>query len=121
MELAESGRKELQLVEHGMLGLTTCREEFGPVQSFRGLNIHISLHMTIQMDVLDEALQVLGARLQYARSRSEGRPREGSRRFTEQRHTVPGAVRYRAFKSLSINGPLHMTLQSGGFSTVGVL
>ena len=47
MDLAECGRKELSRGGHGMLGLLTCREEFGPVQLFRELNINVSWHMTM--------------------------------------------------------------------------
>ena len=41
--LTEFGRKELVLAQHGMQGMLACREEFGPVQSFRRLSISVSL------------------------------------------------------------------------------
>jgi adenosylhomocysteinase len=66
MGLAEFGRKELTLAEHEMPGLMAAREEFGPAQPFKGLNISGSLHMTIQTGVLIETLSALGAKVRWA-------------------------------------------------------
>mmetsp|Transcript_99840 Transcript_99840/g.282778 ORF Transcript_99840/g.282778 Transcript_99840/m.282778 type:complete len:476 (+) Transcript_99840:65-1492(+) len=64
--LAEFGRKELTLAEVEMPGLMAAREEFGPSQPFKGLNICGSLHMTIQTGVLIETLHALGAKVRWA-------------------------------------------------------
>jgi len=66
MGLAEFGRKELNLAEHEMPGLMSCRKEFGPAKPFKGLNISGSLHMTIQTAVLIETLAELGAKVRWA-------------------------------------------------------
>merc|ERR1712079_395176 len=65
MGLAEFGRKELTLAEHEMPGLMNAREEYGPAQPFKGLNINGSLHMTIQTGVLIETLAALGATVRW--------------------------------------------------------
>merc|ERR1719230_1367060 len=65
MGLAEFGRKELNIAEHEMPGLMSCRKEFGPSQPFKGLNINGSLHMTIQTGVLIETLHALGAKVRW--------------------------------------------------------
>ena len=137
MGLAEFGHKELCPAEHEILGLMTCCGEFGFVQSFRCLNTHVSLHMTILTDGLDEALQVHSATVRWTSYHVfstqvhaavgiakadiftdvswNGRALPEYWQFTEQRLTVPGAVGYRSFTGLSIDGNLHMILQSGGF------
>merc|ERR1711959_325121 len=63
---AEFGRKELNLAEHEMPGLMSCRKEFGPSKPFAGLNISGSLHMTIQTAVLIETLAEMGAKVHWA-------------------------------------------------------
>merc|ERR1712151_1302315 len=65
MGLAEFGRKELTLAEHEMPGLMAARQEFGPTQPFKGMNINGSLHMTIQTGVLIETLAALGAKVRW--------------------------------------------------------
>jgi len=65
MGLAEFGRKELTLAEHEMPGLMAARQEYGPAQPFKGLNINGSLHMTIQTGVLIETLAALGAKVRW--------------------------------------------------------
>merc|ERR1711959_3512 len=62
---AEFGRKELNLAEHEMPGLMSCRKEFGPSKPFAGLNISGSLHMTIQTAVLIETLAEMGAKVRW--------------------------------------------------------
>eukprot|EP00405_Crypthecodinium_cohnii_P006715 CAMPEP_0194782574 /NCGR_PEP_ID=MMETSP0323_2-20130528/78764_1 /TAXON_ID=2866 ORGANISM="Crypthecodinium cohnii, Strain Seligo" /NCGR_SAMPLE_ID=MMETSP0323_2 /ASSEMBLY_ACC=CAM_ASM_000346 /LENGTH=444 /DNA_ID=CAMNT_0039721401 /DNA_START=58 /DNA_END=1388 /DNA_ORIENTATION=+ len=66
MGLAEFGRKELTLAEHEMPGLMNARQEYGPSQPFKGLDICGSLHMTIQTGVLIETLHALGAKVRWA-------------------------------------------------------
>jgi len=65
MGLAEFGRKELNIAEHEMPGLMSCRKEFGPAQPFKGMNISGSLHMTIQTAVLIETLHAMGAKVRW--------------------------------------------------------
>ena len=64
--LAAFGRKEIDIAEHEMPGLTACREEFGPSQVLKGTRIMGSLHMTIQTAVLLETLIDLGADVRWA-------------------------------------------------------
>ena len=60
-ELAEWGRKELELAEKEMPGLMSVRQEYSQQQPLKGLKIMGSLHMTIQTGVLIETLTALGA------------------------------------------------------------
>ena len=48
-----------------MPGLMACREEYGPSQPLKGLNIGGSLHMTVQTAVLIETLVELGANVRW--------------------------------------------------------
>ncbi len=61
INLAEWGRKEIQLAEAEMPGLMALREEFGAQQPLKGARIAGCLHMTIQTAVLIETLKELGA------------------------------------------------------------
>jgi len=65
MGLAEFGRKELNIAEHEMPGLMSCRKEFGTSKPLAGLEISGSLHMTIQTGVLIETVHALGAKLRW--------------------------------------------------------
>ncbi|MEM8836428.1 MAG: adenosylhomocysteinase [Planctomycetota bacterium] len=60
------GRKEIELAEHEMPGLTACRDEYGAKQPLAGSRVMGSLHMTIQTAVLIETLQDLGADVRWA-------------------------------------------------------
>jgi adenosylhomocysteinase len=60
------GRKEIELAEYEMPGLTALREEFGAKQPLKGARITGSLHMTIQTAVLIETLVQLGAEVRWA-------------------------------------------------------
>jgi len=64
-ELAEFGRRELQLAEQEMPGLMACREEYGQSKPLKGHKIMGSLHMTIQTAVLIETLVELGADVRW--------------------------------------------------------
>jgi len=66
INLADFGRKEIQLAEIEMPGLMASREEFGPSQVFKGARISGSLHMTIQTAVLIETFTALGAEVRWA-------------------------------------------------------
>jgi adenosylhomocysteinase len=65
LSLATFGRKEIELAEHEMPGLMSCREEFGAEQPLKGARITGSLHMTIQTAVLIETLTALGADVRW--------------------------------------------------------
>ncbi|HUV33143.1 MAG TPA: adenosylhomocysteinase, partial [Devosiaceae bacterium] len=66
ISLAEFGRKEIDLAEAEMPGLTAIRAEYGPGQPLSGARIAGSLHMTIQTAVLIETLMALGAEVRWA-------------------------------------------------------
>jgi adenosylhomocysteinase len=66
LQLADWGRKEIDIAETEMPGLMAIREEFAPTQPLRGARIAGSLHMTIQTAVLIETLQALGAEVRWA-------------------------------------------------------
>ncbi len=61
INLADWGRKEIELAEAEMPGLMALREEFGKSKPLSGANIAGCLHMTIQTAVLIETLIELGA------------------------------------------------------------
>eukprot|EP00757_Euglenozoa_sp_SAG-D1_P001499 gene1501-260_t len=65
INLAEFGRKELELAEHEMPGLMELRKEFGESKPLAGARIAGCLHMTIQTGVLMETLVALGAELRW--------------------------------------------------------
>jgi adenosylhomocysteinase len=66
INLAEYGRKEMDIAETEMPGLMACREEFGKQKPLKGARISGSLHMTIQTAVLIETLTELGAEVRWA-------------------------------------------------------
>jgi len=66
MNLAEWGRKEIDLAEKEMPGLMAVREQYGRDKPLKGLKVTGSLHMTIQTAVLIETLKELGADIRWA-------------------------------------------------------
>jgi adenosylhomocysteinase len=66
INLADFGRKELEIAEHEMPGLMATREKYAPKQPLKGARITGSLHMTIQTGVLIETLKALGAEVRWA-------------------------------------------------------
>ncbi|PLX33385.1 MAG: adenosylhomocysteinase [Hyphomicrobiales bacterium] len=66
IELAEWGRRELDIAETEMPGLMALREEYGDSKPLKGARIAGSLHMTIQTAVLIETLTKLGAEVRWA-------------------------------------------------------
>jgi len=66
IDLADFGRKELDIAETEMPGLMSLREEFGSQKPLKGARIVGSLHMTIQTAVLIETLTALGADVRWA-------------------------------------------------------
>ena len=66
MNLADWGRKEIELAEAEMPGLMSLREEYKNEQPLKGARIAGCLHMTIQTAVLIETLQALGAQVTWS-------------------------------------------------------
>ena len=66
ISLADFGRREMDIAETEMPGLTALREEFGVSTPLKGDRIVGSLHMTIQTAVLIETLVTLGADVRWA-------------------------------------------------------
>ena len=66
INLADWGRKEINLAEAEMPGLMALREEFGKDKPLQGARIAGCLHMTIQTAVLIETLIELGAEVKWS-------------------------------------------------------
>ncbi len=66
INLADFGRKEIEIAEQEMPGLMATRAKYGPQQPLKGVKIMGSLHMTIQTAVLIETLKALGADVRWA-------------------------------------------------------
>ena len=66
LNLAEWGRKEIEIAEKEMPGLIAIRDKYAPEQPLQGARIMGSLHMTIQTAVLIETLKALGADVRWA-------------------------------------------------------
>lgn len=56
MSKADFGRLEIEHAEVEITGLMACHAEFGPSQAFKGAQIFVSLHMTIQTAILIKTL-----------------------------------------------------------------
>jgi adenosylhomocysteinase len=66
IQLAEWGRKEIEIAEQEMPGLMSLREKYQESKPLQGARITGSLHMTVQTAVLIETLLVLGADVRWA-------------------------------------------------------
>src|SRR5699024_53983 len=66
INLAEWGRREIELAEAEMPGLMALREEYKEEQPLKGARIAGCLHMTIQTAVLIETLVALGAEVTWS-------------------------------------------------------
>jgi len=66
IQLADFGRKEIEIAEHEMPGLMSLRKKYATEQPLKGARITGSLHMTIQTAVLIETLIHLGADVRWA-------------------------------------------------------
>jgi adenosylhomocysteinase len=66
IDLADYGRKEIQIAEKEMPGLMAVREKYGRKKPLKGARVMGSLHMTIQTAVLIETLVELGADVRWA-------------------------------------------------------
>lgn len=66
IDLADWGRKEIEIAETEMPGLMAIREEYKDQKPLAGARITGSLHMTIQTAVLIETLIDLGAEVRWS-------------------------------------------------------
>ncbi|MEC7381223.1 MAG: adenosylhomocysteinase [Pseudomonadota bacterium] len=66
IDLAEWGRKEIEIAETEMPGLMALREEFSKSKPLKNANIIGCLHMTVQTAVLIETLISLGATVRWS-------------------------------------------------------
>ena len=66
INLAEYGRKEIEIAEKEMPGLMSIRKKFSLEKPLKGARVTGSLHMTIQTAVLIETLVELGADVRWA-------------------------------------------------------
>ena len=66
IQLADFGRREIEIAEHEMPGLMSLRKKYAGQQPLKGARITGSLHMTIQTAVLIETLVSLGAEVRWA-------------------------------------------------------
>lgn len=66
INLADWGRKEIELAEAEMPGLMALREKYGKAKPLAGARIAGCLHMTIQTAVLIETLIELGAEVSWS-------------------------------------------------------
>lgn len=65
INLAELGRKEIELAEIEMPGLMALRKKYSKDKPLKGSRITGSLHMTVQTAVLIETLKELGAQIRW--------------------------------------------------------
>ena len=66
MNLADWGRKEIELAEAEMPGLMALRDKHGKDKPLKGARVAGCLHMTIQTAVLIETLKELGAEVSWS-------------------------------------------------------
>ncbi|NLA23999.1 MAG: adenosylhomocysteinase, partial [Bacteroidales bacterium] len=66
INLAEFGRKEIDIAEKEMPGLMSIRRKYAAEKPLKGARVTGSLHMTIQTAVLIETLVELGADVRWA-------------------------------------------------------
>lgn len=66
INLAELGRKEIEIAEKEMPGLISTREKYSKTKPLKGARITGSLHMTTETAILIETLKELGAELRWA-------------------------------------------------------
>lgn len=66
INLADFGRKEIQIAETEMPGLMALRQQYAKSQPLKGARIAGCIHMTIQTAVLIETLVALGAEVRWS-------------------------------------------------------
>jgi len=65
INLAQWGRKEIEIAEKEMPGLMSIREKYAQDKPLKGVRVMGSLHMTIQTAVLIETLAAIGADVRW--------------------------------------------------------
>ncbi len=65
INLADFGRREIEIAEKEMPGLMSIRKKYGKTKPLAGARVMGSLHMTIQTAVLIETLVELGAKVRW--------------------------------------------------------
>jgi adenosylhomocysteinase len=65
INLADFGRKEIEISEKEMPGLMALRDKYGKEKPLKDVRIMGSLHMTIQTAILIETLTALGANVRW--------------------------------------------------------
>jgi len=65
INLAEFGKKEVEIAQHEMPGLMATQEKYAAEKPLKGVRVMGSLHMTIQTAVLIETLKNLGADVRW--------------------------------------------------------
>jgi adenosylhomocysteinase len=86
MNLADWGRKEIDIAEHEMPGLMSIRKKYAAAKPLKGVRVTGSLHMTIQTAVLIETLVDLGANVRWASVQHLLDPGPRRRRDRRDRH-----------------------------------
>jgi len=66
INLADLGRKRIQMAEHEMPGLMSVRAQYAKTKPLQGVRVAGSLHMTTETAVLIETLKALGADVRWA-------------------------------------------------------
>jgi adenosylhomocysteinase len=66
IQLADWGRKEIDIAEHEMPGLMSIRKKHATTKPLNSVRVTGSLHMTIQTAVLIETLKDIGAQVRWA-------------------------------------------------------
>jgi adenosylhomocysteinase len=66
IELADFGRREIDIAEQEMPGLMSIRRKYAAAKPLQGVRVTGSLHMTIQTAVLIETMVDLGADVRWA-------------------------------------------------------
>lgn len=66
IQLAEWGRKEIEIAETEMPGLMALRKKYEDAKPLKGARIAGCIHMTIQTAVLIETLMLLGAEVRWS-------------------------------------------------------
>ncbi|MCC7254991.1 MAG: adenosylhomocysteinase, partial [Dokdonella sp.] len=66
IQLADWGRKEIDIAEAEMPGLMSIRKKHAASKPLKGVRVTGSLHMTIQTAVLIETLKDIGADVRWA-------------------------------------------------------
>lgn len=72
INLADWGRRAIEIAENEMPGLMMMRKVYGPQKPLKGARIAGCLHMTVQTAVLIETLLELGAEVSSRTSLYQG-------------------------------------------------